>query len=80
MSAVDKAHAASETMREKTDREAVEKFQMEMKELHKRLEQMHKILEHEDTYTIDELADALGATMGSGKTYHRIAHYEIKHS
>jgi uncharacterized membrane protein (DUF106 family) len=79
MSAVDKAHAATETLRERTDREAMQKFQAEMKELQERLEQMQNILAHEDTYTIDELADALGAAMGSGQTYHRIAHYELEH-
>ncbi|MEI7844284.1 MAG: hypothetical protein WCK35_00635 [Chloroflexota bacterium] len=78
MQAVDKAHDATESLREKTDREAVEKFQAEMKELSKHLEQMQAILAHEDTYTMDELADALGAMLGTEKTYHRIAHYEIK--
>jgi prefoldin subunit 5 len=77
MSAVDNAHAATESLREKTDREALEKFQAEMKKLQKRLEQMQAILDHEDTYTMDELADALGATMGAGTTYHRIPHYEV---
>lgn len=79
MQAVDKAHQASESLREKTDRDAVEKFQAEMKELSKHLEQMQNILAHEDTYTIDELAEALGAAMGTKETYHRIPHYEIKH-
>jgi uncharacterized protein YukE len=79
MLAIDKAHAATETLREKTDREAFEKFQLEMKELQKHLEQMQNILAHEDTYTIDELADALGTAMGSGQTYHRIPHYEVTH-
>lgn len=78
MQAVDKAHAATETLREKTSQEAIEKFQAEMKELSKRLEQMQTILAHEDTYTIDELADAIGVMMGSEQTYHRIAHYELK--
>ena len=79
MQAVDKAHLAAETLREKKDREAVEKFQVEMKELSKHLEQMQKILAHEDTYTLDELAEALGSMLGAGQTYHRIAHYEVKH-
>jgi uncharacterized protein YukE len=77
MQAVDNAHAASETLREKTDREAIQKFQIEMKELSKHLEQMQNILAHEDTYTMDELADALGAAMGNKSTYHRIPHYEV---
>lgn len=79
MTAVDKAHAASETLREKTDRENIEKFQQEMKGLCKHLEQMQAILAHEDTYTMDELAQALGETLGTGPTYHRIAEYEIRH-
>jgi hypothetical protein len=79
MQAVDKAHAATESLREKTDREAVEKFQAEMKELCKHLEQMQNILAHEDTYTIDELADAIGSMLGTGQTYRRIPEYEIKH-
>jgi len=77
MQAVDKAHAATETLREKQDREAIEQFQAQMKELSKHLEQMQAILAHEDTYTLDELAEALGATLGTGQTYHRIPHYEV---
>jgi len=80
MNAVDKAHAATETLREKSDRQALEKFQSEMEQLYKHLEQMQDILAHEDTYTIDELASELGAAMGSGETYHRIPHYEIRHN
>jgi len=80
MHAVEKAHIAAESLREKTDREAIEKFQVEMAELGKHLEQMQNILAHEDTYTIDELAEALGKMLGNGQTYHRIAHYDIKSS
>ena len=79
MQAVDKAHVATETLREKKDREAMEQFQAEMKELGKHLEQMQTILAHEDTYTLDELAEALGENLGTGQTYHRIPHYEVKH-
>ena len=79
MQAVDKAHVATETLREKKDREAMEQFQVQMKELSKHLEQMQAILAHEDTYTLDELADAVGETLGTGQTYHRIPHYDVKH-
>ena len=44
MNALDKAHCAAESLREKTDREAVEKFQAEMAELGKHLEQMQNIM------------------------------------
>ncbi len=79
MQAVDKAHQVTETLREKKDRDAIEKFQVEMKELAHHLEQMQQILAHEDTYTMDELAEMFGNVMGSGPTYHRIAHYDVKH-
>ena len=77
MQAVDAAHAATETLRAKTDRETIEKFQVQMKELLNRLEQMQKILAHEDTYALDELADALGAALGNKEMYHRIPHYNV---
>jgi hypothetical protein len=76
MQAVDAAHAATETLREKADREAIDNFQIKMKELHHRLEQMQKILAHEDEYALDELAHALGAALGNKEMYHRIPHYE----
>jgi hypothetical protein len=78
MQAVEKAHAATETLREKTDRETVENFQAEMKILSAHLEQMQQILAHEDTYTMDELANALGKMLGTGVTYQRIPHYDVK--
>lgn len=78
MQAVDLAHAAAENLREKADREALERFQKEMKALHQRLEQMQAILAHEDTYTLDELAGAIGATLGQRETYHRIPPVEPK--
>ena len=79
MQAVDKAHASTENLREKTDRETIEKFQIEMKELQKHLEQMQNILAHEDTYTLDELAEALSVTLGEGQSYRRIPQYELRH-
>jgi hypothetical protein len=77
MLALDKAHTASESLREKTDRETMENFQVEIKQLTRHLEQIQNILAHEDTYTMDELADALGAAMGNKTTYHRIPHYDV---
>jgi uncharacterized protein YukE len=78
MQAVDKAHEAVESLREKADREALEKFQAEMKTLHERLEQMQQILNHEATYMEDELVEAMGAALGARTGYHRIPHYDIK--
>lgn len=78
MQAVDQAHEASETLRERKDREAMEVFQLRMKELGKHLEHMQVILSHEGTYTMDELADALSTMLGEGHTYRRIAPYHTK--
>jgi hypothetical protein len=77
MQAVDKAHVATETLREKVDREALQKFQTRMSELRKHLEQIQNILAHEDAYAIDEVADALGVALGRQGSYHRIPHYEV---
>ena len=76
MQAIDAAHAATESLRANTDREAIEKFQVQMKELHSRLEELQKILAHEDQYALDELADALAASLGHKEEYHRISHYD----
>ena len=77
MQAVEKAHEATETLREKTDREALEKFQAEMKALYERLEQMQQILAHEDVFMEDELVQAMSAALGAPAGYHRIPHDEI---
>jgi ElaB/YqjD/DUF883 family membrane-anchored ribosome-binding protein len=78
MQAVDKAHEATETLREKADREALEKFQTEMRALYERLEQMQQILAHEDMYLEDELVEAMGAALGAPSGYHHIPHYDIE--
>ncbi len=78
MLAVDQAHAATENLREKANREALEQFQAQMKALYRRLEQMKAILAHEDTFTLDELAEAIGETLSQRETYHRIAPVESK--
>ena len=77
MQAVDDAHAATESLRAKADREAIEKFQVQMKELYNRLDQIRRILAHEDQYALDELAAALGASLGNKEMYHRIPHYDV---
>ncbi len=78
MQAVEKAHDATENLRAKADREAVEKFQAEIKALYKRLEQMQQILTHEATYMEDELVNAMSAALGVPSGYHRIPHYDIE--
>jgi hypothetical protein len=39
---------------------------------------MKQILEHEDTYSLDEIADALGHTLNKERaSYHRIPHFDV---
>jgi len=78
MQAVDNAHTATESLRANPDRDAIEKFQKRMKELHEHLEEIQRILAHEDQYAIDEIANALGAALGHKGEYHRIPHYDVE--
>ncbi len=79
MQAVDKAHEAKETLQVKINGETLAHFQARMKELEEHLRLMKQILEHENTYTMDEIADALNRTLNTGtQSYHRIPHYPLK--
>lgn len=78
MSAVEKAHSATIDLKQKADAANVKKFQDEMMTLTHHLEQMQKILSHNDTYSIDELAEAFSKAMGTEQNYHRIERYNTK--
>lgn len=79
MQALDKAHEAKEALKSQVNVETLTKFQKEMKELEAHLNLMKQILDHEDTYSLDEIADALGHTMNKEReSYHRIPRYDVK--
>lgn len=78
MKAVDKAHAAGVELMENANGGTVKKFHDEMLALSHHLEQMREILAHNDTYTMDEIAEAIARTMGTDHTYHRIQPYDTK--
>ena len=66
MQAVDRAHEASENLRNHTTTETLDEFTTEMQTLCEHLTALQQVLEHSTTYTMDELVDAL-SQMSSGK-------------
>ncbi len=73
MHAVDKVHEAKKSLTEQATSEKLAKFQAEMKALEDHLRLMKQILDHEDTYTLDEIAAALNRTLNKDTdSYHRI--------
>lgn len=78
MQAVDQAHEAKETLEENINGETLAHFQARMKELEEHLRLMKQILEHEDTYSLDEIAAALGQTLNKEQaSYRRIPRFEV---
>lgn len=79
MQALDKAHEAKETLQETVNGETLAHFQARMKELEEHLRLMKQILDHEDTYSLDEIADAIGHTLNKERaSYHRIPHFDVE--
>jgi hypothetical protein len=59
MHAMDEAYHATQVFREKTDHAAFSAFRAKMSELEERLSKLKMILDNEEAFAIDELADAL---------------------
>jgi len=77
MQAVDRAHEASENLRNHTTPETFDEFKSKMQTLSEHLSALKDIMEHSSTYTMDELVDAL-SQMSTGKpaAYRRTKHIE----
>ncbi len=79
MQALEKAHQAKQALASQANGETLTKFQAEMKELEEHLRLMKQILEHEDTYSMDEIAAALGHTLSKKQpSYRRIPEFDTK--
>lgn len=79
MQALEKAHEAKQALEGQTNGETLTKFQVEMKQLEEELRLMKQILEHEDTYSMDEIAAALGSTLNKERSsYRRIPEFDAK--
>jgi len=78
MHAVDKAHTATKDLRENATPEAFDQFRTEMDTLTEHLTQLQTVLDHQDTYALDELADWLSTTFGGhSPSYRHTPHLEL---
>lgn len=64
MQAVDKAHEVMNELRENTTPEALDEFRAHMGELTDHLTKLEKVLEHQETFALEELADRLSTMLG----------------
>ncbi|PWH15796.1 MAG: hypothetical protein DDG60_05230 [Anaerolineae bacterium] len=76
MLALEKAHQAKENFQKEANGKNLSEFQKQMKELENHLRLMKQILEHEDTYSMDEIAQALARTLNNRATYRRIPEFD----
>ena len=78
MHAVDKAHQATNGLREKATPEAFDQFRTEMDTLTEHLTKLQTVLNHQDTYALDEVADWLSTTFGGQHAaYRHTPHLEL---
>ncbi len=79
MQALEKAHQAKQALEGQANGETLTQFQVEMKQLEEELRLMKQILENEDTYSMDEIAAALGHTLNKERSsYRRIPEFDAK--
>jgi len=77
MRAMDKAYYATQVLREKTDPVAFDEFRVKMSELQERLEKIKMVLDNEEAYFMEELADALSMmNAGHHTEYRRTPHMQ----
>jgi len=68
MQAMDEAYHATQALREKTDHVAFDTFRTKMSALEERLTKLKMVLDNEEAFAMDELADALSMA----NTGHRV--------
>ena len=78
MEAVEKAHAASQLLKQNANAEAVKIFHDRMIALAEHLVRLQTVLDNNEVYTMDEIAEAIGHSMGTTHTYHRMESMETK--
>jgi hypothetical protein len=65
MQAVDKAHEATNELRESATPETLDQFRAQMQELTEHLTSLQTVLEHQEAFALEEMADRL-STLFSG--------------
>ncbi|MEW6285833.1 MAG: hypothetical protein AB1509_06370 [Chloroflexota bacterium] len=71
MQAVDKAHDAANGLRENASRETLDQFRAQMAALTEHLTKLQTVLEHQDTFVLEELADRLSTLLGGKRPEYR---------
>ena len=78
MNALDKAHEASDELRENTSPENLDQFRNEINELTEHLTQLKTVLDNQEAFALDELADWLSqAFQGAHSEYRRTPRMKI---
>jgi hypothetical protein len=72
MDAVDKAHEATEELRERVTPETFDQFRVQMDELTEHLTKLQNVLNNQEAFALDEVADWLSkAFTGNPSDYRR---------
>jgi CHAD domain-containing protein len=71
MDAVDKAHEATSELRENATPEALDQFRIEIDKLTERLTQLQTVLNNEEAFAVDELADWLSEAFTGNRLEYR---------
>ena len=75
MESVEQSHNVSKKLQSDATPENFDQFKMEMKKLTEHLTNLQTVLDHQDTYAIDELAEWLSKTFGGQyKEYRHTPH------
>lgn len=78
MEGVDKAHEATRALREKASPETLDQFQRQVAELKEHLTKLQTVLDNQEAFALDELADWLSqAFSGHRSDYRRTPRMEI---
>src|SRR5574338_1586468 len=78
MQVVDEAHAASEQLRENATPETFDNFRAQLAELTKHLTQLQTVLNNQEAFALDELADWLStAFTGQASPYRRTPRMQL---
>lgn len=78
MEEVDKAHEATQELRKKATPETIDQFQRQVDELKEHLSKLQTVLDNQEAFALDELADWLSqAFSGHPSDYRRTPRMEI---
>jgi hypothetical protein len=71
MQAVDKAHEVTKDLREKPTPELFDQFRAEMGELTEHLTKLQSVLDNQEAFALDEIADWLNTSFGGKEPNYR---------